>query len=571
MSTKPIYKNMLSRFNWSTIFVFSWIGILIPPIIYFYFVYSYSLNLPFADDFAQLSDVMQTIQDQSFSQKFFQIFALHNEHRVAFTRLAYLLCYFTFQEINFQYVIIIGNLALLALLYLFFKISKVSSPSLLYFVPISILLYQLQSWKSMTWAASALSNQYILLFTGLTFYYLYKNTRLSFYNSCFFAIISVFTQGSGLATIFLAWLTLLIRRRYKQFLIWTAGAFILGFYYFQNFQTAKNYLDRFQSLSEIKNISVYFLAFLGSSLSLNNINIAVGLGGILSLYLCFLTWDKYFKRNLTVYVFLVYIFFHAALVAIARSGLEVDNVFAPRYKIVSVTLIILVYLTLVERFSPATKKFKNFVVIGFFVAILSYLLSFDHGKLNLETRNKSLKWMANQWVNTNHGFFYTSGSPGANDVNPNSILLRALDNKFYKLPYEFLYIPEQGFSPFVSLPKGCRFDKHNIFSIKFSIIPIGPKKKPYLVRLEGMIHSPMDNKEENKPNIYLILKSRKSNYIIKTHQQKYLKGSVFFNENLKNAGFIALIPFKKIEDGLYRIGFCFNDSVHFGDKFLSKK
>ena len=164
---------------------------------YFYFVHSYSLNLPFADDFAQLNDVMRTIQHKSLSEKFFQIFALHNEHRPAFSRLTYLLYYFTFKEISFQGLIIIGNVAFLVLFCLFFKISKVSRPSLFYFVPISILLFQLQSWKSMTWAASALSNQFILLFTGLTFYYLNKNTWLSFYNGCVFAIWDSYSGVGG--------------------------------------------------------------------------------------------------------------------------------------------------------------------------------------------------------------------------------------------------------------------------------------------------------------------------------------------------------------------------------------
>ena len=200
---------------------------------------------------------MRIIQYESLSEKLFQIFAPHNEHRVAFSRLTYLFYYFTFKEINFQALIIIGNVAFLVLLYLFFQISKVARQSLLYFVPISILLFQLQSWKSMTWAASALSNQYILLFTGFTFYCLNKNTRLSFYNGSFFAIISVFTQGSGFITVFLAWLTLLIRRRYKECFIWTIGTCILGFYYLQNFQTTTKFLSRFQSLSEVIDITVY--------------------------------------------------------------------------------------------------------------------------------------------------------------------------------------------------------------------------------------------------------------------------------------------------------------------------
>ena len=100
---------------------------------------------------------------------------------------------------------------------------------------------------------------------------------------------------------------------------------------------------------------------------------------------------------------------------------------------------------------------------------------------------------------------------------------------------------------------------------------MGPETNPYLVRLECMIHSSIANKKENKSNIYLILKSRKSNYIFKTHPHHFLIGSAFFNENLINAGFIALVPFEKIEDGLYQIGFCYNGSIHFGDRFLSKK
>jgi hypothetical protein len=563
-------KVMLNKSYCPTSVILSWIGILLPPAIYFYFVYYYSLNLPFADDFAQLNDVIRIIQHESLIEKFNQIFALHNEHRVAFTRIAYLLSYFTFGEINFRTLIIIGNIVFLVLLYLFFKISKVSYTSLLYFVPISILLFQLQSWKSMTWATSALSNQYILLFTGLTFYFLNKNTRLNFYSGCFFAIISAFTQGSGLVTVFLGWTILLFSKRYRQFFIWTAGACLLGFYYFQNFQTTTNVLTGAVSLSGVKNMLIYFFAYLGSSLSLNNIYAAVGFGVVLSFYLCFLTWDKYFKRNLTVYVFLVYTFLNAALVAVARSGIEVDNVFSPRYKVVSVVIIILVYITLAERFSPNANKFRGFVVIGILVSALSYFSTFHHGRVNLETRYKSLTWMANQWVNTNHGFFYSSGAPADVDVTPNSILINAVEGGFYKLPYEILGIPDRGYSSSVILPKTCEMEKRKVFKTKFSITPIGPESHPYLIRLEGIIHHPISNKTDNNATIHLILKSKNGSYTFETHPQHYLHGSVFFEKELSNVGFIALIPFEKIEKGLYRIGFCDGKSINFEGKVLLK-
>ena len=292
---------------------------------------------------------------------------------------------------------------------------------------------------------------------------------------------------------------------------------------------------------------------------------------ILSFYLCYLIWEKYLEKNITIFMFIVYIFLNATLVAMARSGLAVENVFAPRYKIVSVILIILVYMSLVEKFSTDIKEWRKFVAIGIIFAATSYFITFKSGKDNLETRRNSLTWMANQWVNTNHGFFFRSGPPGAEDRVPNSIILKAIGDGFYKLPYEILGIPDSGFSSSATLPKTCEFEKSESFKAKFSIIPIGLKSEPYLIRIEGMIHYPISKKVENNFNINIILQSKDGSYTFKTHPQHYLHGSIFFNKQFYNAGFIALLPFDKIKKGLYRIGFCHNNSIYFGDKFLLKK
>ena len=422
----------------------------------------------------------------------------------------------------------------------------------------------------MTWAAAALQHQYILLFTGLTFYLLGRKSNPGLYSAFFFAVLSVFTHGGGWVTIFLGWIIRLIQKSYQKSSIWAGGALLLGFFYFKNFHSSTNVFTGIQSLEGFKNFLMFYSAFLGSSLSPDKMYIAAGFGVILSLYLCYLTWDKYFEKNITIFMFMVYIFLNAILVAMARSGLAVENVFAPRYKIVSVILIVLVYMSLAERFSPVTKKWRKFVAIGIIFAATSYFLSFKPGKDNLETRNKSLTWLANQWVNTNHGFFFSSGPPGDQDNIPNSILLRAVESKFYKLPHELLNIPDQGYSSSVALPKTCKTGKPGTFKTKFSVISVGPESSPYLVRLEGMIHSPATDKSDDKASIHLILKSKEGSYAFETHPQHYLHGSVFFDKQSSNAGFIALIPFKKIEKGLYQIGFCNGESINFEDKVLLK-
>jgi hypothetical protein len=151
-----------------------------------------------------LSQAISIFQSANLSENLSILFSQDGEHRLAFSRLAYTLSYILLGEVNFKFLVIFGNTSLLALLYLFLKTLKVPHTNLLYFVPVSILLFQLQFWKNMIWAQSALHHQYILFFTGLTFYFLSKNSNRGFYCGFFFAIVSVFTQGSGLGTIFLA-------------------------------------------------------------------------------------------------------------------------------------------------------------------------------------------------------------------------------------------------------------------------------------------------------------------------------------------------------------------------------
>ena len=563
-------KPLQNKPRFSALLVLSWAGILLPLAIYSYFIYSFSLNIPFADDFTIMIQAINIMESEILSDKLSILFSQDGEHRVVLNRLAFILSYALLGEISFKFLPIFGNIALVATLYLFFKILKVPHTNLFYFVPIPILLFQLQSWDNMTWSVPALQKHYILFFSLLTFYFLSKNSTKGFYGGFFFATISVFTNGSGLVTIFLGWVILLIRKKYRENLIWASGACLLALFYFKNFHPHTNVLAGTQSIAGFKNMMMYFFAYLGSSISFNNLYAAVGIGLIFSFYLCFLIWEKYFLKNMTAFIFIVYIFLTAGLVSMARSDLGIDNVFASRYKIDSVILMILVYVSLIERFSLNAIRLRNFATFGILFATFSYILTFKSGAANLETRNKSLTWLTNQWVNTNHGFFYTPGMPGANDKTPNSILLKAVDNGFYKLPYQILHIPDKGYSPAVLLPKTCGPKQPKAFQAKFSTIPIGPKSNPFTVRLEGMIHSPTSDGPDDIATIHIVLKSKNNTYIFKTRPQPYLEGSVFFKRTSSNAGFIALLPFEKIKNGFYRIGFCYKGTTHFENKLFIK-
>ena len=70
-----IIKTIPANSCWSPHAVFSWLVILLPPAAYFYLVYSYSLNLPFADDFTLMSQAINIIQSTNFSEKLSILFS----------------------------------------------------------------------------------------------------------------------------------------------------------------------------------------------------------------------------------------------------------------------------------------------------------------------------------------------------------------------------------------------------------------------------------------------------------------------------------------------------------------
>ena len=92
--------------RWSPHIVFSWFGILLSPAIYFYLIYSYSLNLPFADDFVTLSEFISIFQSADLNDKLSIFLAPQGgQHRVVFGRLVYSLCYVLFGEVDFRVLI----------------------------------------------------------------------------------------------------------------------------------------------------------------------------------------------------------------------------------------------------------------------------------------------------------------------------------------------------------------------------------------------------------------------------------------------------------------------------------
>ena len=86
-------KPLQNKPRFSTLLVLSWVGIFLPLAIYSYFIYSFSLNIPFSDDFTIMIEAIRIIESELISDKLSILFSWCGEHRVVLSRLAFLLSY----------------------------------------------------------------------------------------------------------------------------------------------------------------------------------------------------------------------------------------------------------------------------------------------------------------------------------------------------------------------------------------------------------------------------------------------------------------------------------------------
>ena len=95
--------------------------VLCPVLIYFYSIYLYATNIPFIDDFASLNEIIQIIQSDTQQNKITLLFSKNLENLVLFYKITVLLIYSVLGEIDFKILILIGNSALLGLLFFAYK------------------------------------------------------------------------------------------------------------------------------------------------------------------------------------------------------------------------------------------------------------------------------------------------------------------------------------------------------------------------------------------------------------------------------------------------------------------
>jgi len=400
---------------------------ILPILVHFWAVFKYGLNIPFWDDFDTVfSFLIKYLDAGTIFEKLQLVFAQHTEHRFALNKIITLLNYYI-SNIDFKLLLIIGNLALIGVLAILYRSCTILKNKLFLLIPITLLIFQPQYNESIYWATAALANFYILLFAFLSIFLLSKNKKLYFYLSIIFALFATFTMGNGLFVFPVGLAILVYQKRYREAVIWFLVTVAIFVSYFHNYISSAGHPSLVQALLNPLNTIIHFFTLIGApfgSLHPNLLPFSIYVGILIVLYFIYLTIRSYFKKNLVIYSFFLFLLITVFVIAFTRSGFGIEQAFSSKYTIVGILFYILSYISFIEIF-PFMQKKKFvfvFIVISLAFNVVSYYSNFKY----IKDHHDSLVDSMEEWRKNKTGLLYPD------QERANKLLIEAIEKNIYK-------------------------------------------------------------------------------------------------------------------------------------------
>jgi hypothetical protein len=250
----------------------SWIFVLIPAALPYFYVRAFGVNVVFADAWD-----MVLVFRKFFSGRlgFADLYAQHNEHRMFFPKVAELLLGLLtrYNNVAEMYLIASCFVATAAVLVLAFR-REIGLP-LLYFVPVALLVFSFRQYENMLFGFQ-INFAFTQTFGVLALYLLYYSNRDGFRAYAFVAALGSATVASfSTAQGLLVWPAGLVQlllgsrvRPGKKVLagLWGLGGLAEWVAYFADYETPRGHPPLLDALGHIGKATEYFLTLLGSAL-----------------------------------------------------------------------------------------------------------------------------------------------------------------------------------------------------------------------------------------------------------------------------------------------------------------
>lgn len=340
----------------------------LPVLAYGYFICRYSINIPFRDDFMIFEYLESMEKSSSLREQVELTLSAHTFHRLAVYRVVMWLIYQSVGVVDLRVGAIVGNFAIFIMLFVFYKSFLHSEKKLFFFLPVIPFFLCLNGWTIITKPVGALTIYWVHGFVILSLYFLRGSRKKEFVVAGIFAVLAIYTQGSGLTILPGGLILLLLGKKYFRGAVWFAMVGVFIGLYFYNY-TFPNPGFEESSVTPI-DYALFYFGFLGCSVAFAHLPVAVFAGMAIFAYLIFLTWKKYYQVNPMVFAYMVIILLIAGEAAVGRTSFGVSSALSSRYNFHSIVLILLVYISMVDLLAERPVRVR--VLFAFYASLFAF-------------------------------------------------------------------------------------------------------------------------------------------------------------------------------------------------------
>jgi ABC-2 type transport system permease protein len=354
--------------------------LIIPPILCLLYIWKYGFNVIYWDEWEFVPYFQHFFMGQL---TFSDLFSLHNEHRIFFPRIIFLVDAVLFHYYT-KYISYLSWLSLVIILFMLYRMfaSYVKNKKLavIELIPVAFILFTFKQWESILFGLTICS--YLSVFGFIAAIYLLDKTdriNFTFLSAILFGVISTYSYSIGLLTWPLGLLFLLISKtqnRSRLSIGWSLVGVLAISVYFYGFHLNPAHPSVLYPMAH-PDMAIEFLLVNISSLFAFTVNSGLVIGGILfvlltAVFVIILKNNLVKKYSLPI-ILILFSLGSTGLLLIGRSGFGVDAGLTSRYIHYTLFTVIGLYLILVDLLNNKTYNQKlNKAMFIVLISMIAY-------------------------------------------------------------------------------------------------------------------------------------------------------------------------------------------------------
>lgn len=225
---------MIRFYHWLARPVVTGLLLLLPLLAFGYYFLSLQFNILWFDEYENIPFFLTHFVDATtWRERIDALLRPNNEHRLLYQRLVVYGQYLLTGEINFNGLMVWGNLGMLVVLYLFYRTLRRQNLPAVYLLPVPPILFIAQNYLLSLTALYTLQYLAIIMLILVTLYWLAGNTERSFIGATCLGVFSTFSMGNGLLVWPAGAIVLLYQRQWGRLGVWVCvgASAIWGYFY----------------------------------------------------------------------------------------------------------------------------------------------------------------------------------------------------------------------------------------------------------------------------------------------------------------------------------------------------